>query len=269
VLPRRTAQRGDRVRRGLRVTADPHVGAELAEQAERAIAGSSAYRSAWRLFRGWCRERGLTALPATQETLVTYIAHRHRVEGNVAATLEVALNAVLKAHKAVRLASPTSEALRAIVAEARRHAPRPTSLPLEDVRAVVHACGDDAAGLRDRALLLTIHHGRLSRVRAIRLDVDHLARPELAALRQPHPEPVLCPVVAIERWLAARGNPPSGPLFVSIHGIHGPRFGRRLSPGDVHRILCLRCDAAGIRRVRTSAFRLPPLPPSTSKEPFR
>jgi integrase len=237
-----------------------------AELVERAVARSPAYRSAWRAFCAWCREHEREALPATPETLLAYITHRYRVERRAPATLDVAAHAIVKVHEAADLPSPASKALRALVLEARRHAPRPTSVELDEVRAVVGACGEDVAGVRDRALLLCVHHGRLSRVGAIGLNVEHLDRPALAALHQRHAEPLLCPALAIERWLAARGNPPQGPLFVSVHA---DRFGGRLAPGDVYRVLRQRCQAAGIRRLTPLAFRLPPVSPPSNKDPCR
>jgi integrase len=251
------------------------VRAELAQVAERALARAPAYRGAWKAFSVWCHAEGRTALPATAEALLAYIAHRYRVEGHAASTLDVVAHAVLRAHEAAGLPSPASRELHALVAEARRRAPQRASVQLDEVRAVAGACGEDAAGLRDRALVLSVHHGGLSRVGATGLDIDHLDRPRLAALRQPHPEPLLCPARALERWLAARGNPPEGPLFVSVHPdrVHG-LFGPRLAPGDVYRVLRQRCDAAGIRRLGALAFRLPLTPPSASpnkenKEPCR
>ena len=229
-----------------------------AHLAERAVAGSPAYRSAWKAFCAWCQEHERTELPATPETLLAYLAHRYRVERRAAATLDVAAYAIVKAHEAAGLPSPASEALRTLLMEAHRHAPRrPTSIALDDVRAVVGVCGEDVTGLRDRALLLCVHHGRLSRAGAIRLNVEHLDRPALAALHKRHAEPLLCPTLALERWLTARGNPAQGPLFVSVHA---GRFGGRLYPGDVYRVLRQRCDAAGIRRLTPLAFRLPPAP---------
>jgi integrase len=234
------------------------------ELAERAVAGSPAYRSAWKAFGAWCRAQQRSALPAAPETLLAYVTYRYRVERRAAATLDVAACAVVRAHDAAGLPSPASKALRALVMEARRRAPRRASVELDEVRAVVGACGEDETGLRDRALLLCVHHGRLSRVGAIRLNIEHLNRPVLVALHQRHPEPLLCPVLALERWLAARGNPSQGPLFVSVHA---GRFGGRLYPGDVHRVLCQRCDAAGIRRLTVPVFRRSPLPSSPHKEP--
>lgn len=235
------------------MSADAH-----ARLAERAVARSPGYRAAWKAFCAWCREHEQTPLPATPEALLGYITHRYRVERRAATTLDVAVHAIVKAHEGAGLPSPVSPALRDLVWEARLHTPQPMSPHLDEVRAVVRACGEDVTSLRDRAMLLSVHHGRLSRVRVISLDIEHLAQPALAALRQRHSEPLLCPALAIERWLAARGHPEQGPLFVSVHS---RRFGGRLHPPDVARVLHQRCDEAGIRRLSARTFRLPPIAP--------
>lgn len=219
---------------------------------DRVVAASPAYRCAWRAFSAWCEARGEPPLPASADTLLAYLTHRRDVEHRAASTLEVAAYAVIKVHTSAGLPSPASPSLRRAIHAARRITPRPTSAARDEVRAIAAACGDDLAGLRDRALLLAIHHARLTRVGAVRLDVDHLDHPALAALRLRDADPLICPAAAVDRWLAARGNPQAGPLFVSVHA---PHLGGRLSPVDVYRVLRLRCDAAGVRRLSAPALR--------------
>lgn len=230
-----------------------------AELAELAVAGSPAYRSAWKAFQAWCRGAEQLDLPATPATVLAYLGHRFRAEGRAASTLDVAICAIFKAHDAAGLPSPASAELRALVAEARRQA-LPASVDLDQVRAVSGACGEDAAGLRDRALLLAVHHAHLFRVRAVALDVEDLVPnpaewSELATLRLRHPDALLCPVLALERWLAVRGNPPKGALFVGIHPQRARRFGARLRVQDVNRILEHRGTAAGMDGLTPLAFR--------------
>jgi integrase len=230
----------------------------LTPLADQALADSPTYRSAWRAFRAWCQEQNRSALPATSETLLAYLVQRRGAERCAPATLDVVACAVAKVHEAVELPNPASSAVREFIREARRLAPGPRRLKLDELRAVMRACGDDVTGVRDRAMLLCVHHGRLSRIAVVSLDIEHLEQPGLAALRERASEAHLCPARALERWLDMRGNPAAGPLFVSVHA---SRFGSRLAPGDVYRVLRLRGQAAGVPALTTRVFRRPPAAP--------
>src|SRR5262245_24505801 len=72
-----------------------------------------AYRIAWASFEDWCRERGRTALPATEETLVSYVDHLARHTDCSPETAKVAMAAIRRAHRMRRppLPWPDSEFL--------------------------------------------------------------------------------------------------------------------------------------------------------------
>src|SRR5690349_4943027 len=75
-------------------------------RASKAESTVRAYQSDWRDFCRWCESHGMRALPATPETVASYIAEcsvRLKV-----ASLQRRLNAIAEAHKATGLESPTS-----------------------------------------------------------------------------------------------------------------------------------------------------------------
>src|SRR5215471_17596608 len=64
------------------------------------------YRADWRDFCGWCDSHAVCALPASPDTVASYIAHcagRLKV-----GSIQRRLNAIAEAHKAMGLDSPTS-----------------------------------------------------------------------------------------------------------------------------------------------------------------
>ena len=75
-----------------------------ASKAENTLRG---YQSDWRDFCAWCEARGLGPLPASAETVATYIAEcagRLKV-----GSIQRRLNAIAEAHKAVGMESPTHQ----------------------------------------------------------------------------------------------------------------------------------------------------------------
>lgn len=64
------------------------------------------YRGDWKDFCTWCEPRDLSSLPASPETVATYIAEcaGHLKVGSI----QRRLNAIAEAHKAVGIESPTS-----------------------------------------------------------------------------------------------------------------------------------------------------------------
>src|SRR5712671_5043911 len=73
-----------------------------ASKAENTLRG---YKGDWRHFCAWCESHGLCPLPASPETVASYIAEcagRLKV-----GSVQRRLNAIAEAHKAVGLESPT------------------------------------------------------------------------------------------------------------------------------------------------------------------
>jgi len=232
-------------------------------RANRAQNTMRAYRAAWRAFAAWCEAEGRPALPADALAVADYLAHA--AQKRKPSTLAVHVAAIRAAHKAAGHPDPTAdERARAVLRGIRRvHGQPPAQrepLTLDDLRAMLRTCGDDLAGLRDKALLLVGFAAALRRSELVALDVEHIRLngvlritltrsktdqegqgthktiPRLA-------DPELCPVRALRAWLDAAGIA-SGPVFRSVN--RWGKLGRRLSPYDVVRIVKRRAEAAGL-----------------------
>ena len=232
-------------------------------RANRAPNTYRAYRAAWRSFAAWCAEHHCPALPADALAVADYLAHaaqRHKPS-----TLAVHVAAIRAAHKAAGQPDPTAdERVAATMRGIRRvHGQPPAQrepLSLNDLRALVRACGDDLAGLRDKALLLVGFAAALRRSEIVALDVEHvringvlritIARSKTDQEGQGFSKTIprladqeLCPVRALRAWLDAAGIR-SGAIFRSIS--RWGKLGARLSAYDVARIVKRRAQAAGL-----------------------
>lgn len=140
-------------------------------------------------------------------------------------------------------------------AKRREAAPRKRRALTRDLLdVVVDACGDDARGLRDRAILLVgWAAGGLRRSELCALDIKSARRAvsgyvikltstktQVAGTELPLRGRA---ADALTAWLDGRGEE-EGPLFVGIH--RSGRFLGRLSGRAIDRIVRLRADAAGI-----------------------
>jgi hypothetical protein len=120
-----------------------------ASKAESTLRG---YKSDWRHFCGWCEGHDLCPLPATPETVASYIAEcaGHLKVGSI----QRRLNAITEAHKAVGLDSPTHSPIvrntmkgirRTLGTAPTQKAPAVT----DDIRAMVEAADAGTIGARD------------------------------------------------------------------------------------------------------------------------
>ncbi len=237
--------------------------AEDYARASRAPNTLRAYRAAWRTFATWCAERGHPALPATPLTVADYLAD---IAGRYkASVLAVHRAAIAAAHKAAGHPNPTTdERVRATLAGIRKVHGQPAAqrdpITLDTLRALVRACGDDLAGLRDRALLLVGFAGALRRSELVALDAEHIrlngalritiARSKTDQEGQGYTKTIprlddeaICPVRALRAWLDAAGIQ-SGAVFRSVN--RWGQVGARLSAYDVARIVKRRAEACGL-----------------------
>jgi len=232
-------------------------------RATRAQNTMRAYRAAWRSFAQWCAAEGRSALPADPLTVADYLAHT--AQTHKPSTLGIHTAAIRAAHRAAGHADPTAdERARAVLRGIRRvHGQPPAQrdpLTLDDLRAMVRACGDDLAGLRDKALLLVGFAAALRRSELVGLDVEHVrlngvlritiakskTDQEGQGITKTLPrlaDQELCPVRALRAWLDAAGIA-SGPVFRAIN--RWGKLGARLSAYDVARIVKRRAEAAGL-----------------------
>ena len=201
-----------------------------------------AYSKAWAQFEEWCRDHGVTSLPADPvlvAAFVTYLAE----EGIRPTSIDLALVAISQAHKLSGHDSPTtSSAVRETLKGVRREVGTATRqvAPLlpEHIRRIVDTLGGDPIGLRDRALLLIGFAGAFRRSELVALNVSDIEEhPEgiKILLRRsktdqegqgrivgiPFAEdPKLCPIRALRRWVDRSGIT-TGPIFRSVS-----RYGR-------------------------------------------
>lgn len=233
-----------------------------ASKAESTLRG---YQSDWRDFCAWCESRNLCPLPATPETVATYIAEcAGRLKPG---SIQRRLNAITEAHRAVGLDSPTHSPVVANTMKGIRRtmgtAPAQKAPALtDDIRAMVDATDAGTIGLRDRALILLGFAGAFRRSELVGLDAEDCAFGKdglTVTLRRSKTDqegvgrrvgipygsnPETCPVRIIQRWMEHAGIS-AGPLFRSInrHGHLGPG---RLSGIDVARVVKKLAERAGL-----------------------
>jgi site-specific recombinase XerD len=151
--------------------------AELARH-EKAAATRRAYRSDFLIFEVWCQNGGVSALPATPETIAAFLAHDVET-GSRPSTLGRRVAAIRYAHKLAGHPVPTDdERVKATMRGIRRSlgtAPQKKApATAERIIAMALATGEDLKGLRDRALLLIGFAGAFRRSELVALDLEDL-----------------------------------------------------------------------------------------------
>ncbi|HUA78597.1 MAG TPA: site-specific integrase [Acetobacteraceae bacterium] len=197
------------------------------------------YRADWQAFTDWCAglEERPSALPAAPETVAAFLS-RESFERNLGfATVKRRASGIARAHAAAGLPAPTRaklvvDTLRGIRNE-RALPPRKKKAATEDLlRAMIARTADDLRGCRDRAILLGGFGGAFRRSELAALEVAWLAwtpKGVVATLPRSKGDPEgegqsvpllrtggpLCPVAALEAWLARSGIT-RGPVFRAI-----------------------------------------------------
>jgi site-specific recombinase XerD len=228
-------------------------------RAARADNTRRAYRSGVAAFTEWCAVHMQTALPAAPATVAAFLA-AEAGRGLAVNTLRLRHAALRYLHLLAGYPPPTASPLvSATFAGIRRAHRRPlrkkTALVVEPLRAALKAIPDTLPGLRDRALLLVGFAAALRPSELARLDIAALARHEdgIALFlpwrkndQEAHGTTVwlpagqtdLCPVTALETWLAA-AEIGEGPLFRRLWRLPPPRTrkgARRKLVADRYRI---------------------------------
>jgi site-specific recombinase XerD len=223
--------------------ADAEAAAADYRRAARAENTRRAYRAAVARFTEWCAALGQTALPASAETVAAFLA-AEAGRGLAVNTLRLRHAALRYLHLLAGYPPPTASPLvSATFAGIRRAHRRPlrkkTALVLEPLRATLSAIPDTLPGHRDRALILVGFAAALRPSELARLDIAALTRHEdgIALFlpwrkndQEAHGTTVwlpvgqtdLCPVTALEAWLAAAGIT-EGPLFRRLWRLPPPR----------------------------------------------
>ena len=224
-----------------------------------------AYRSDWKHFVAWCRNADRAPLPATPQTVASYIAEM--AEDYKFSTIRRRLTSINKAHDLEGLASPgRSPLVREVKDGIKREigAKETGKDPLltDDIVRMVEALGDDLAGARDRCLLLVGFAGCFRRSELVSLDVDDLRfRPEgvVVSVEKSKTDQygegtqtaipygrreATCPVSALRHWLDVSAIT-EGAVFRPINK-HGHIRPRRLTAGSVALIVKRTAIAAGL-----------------------
>ena len=193
-----------------------------------------AYRAAVRAWCAWCGKRDRPALPAVGADVAAFLAAERR-RGSAASTIDLRRAAIRYLHRAANCPVPTDDACVAeTVSGIHRQAASLGESPRKKIaatapvlRRLLALIPDDPnthaglVGLRDRAVLLVGFAGALRRSelaaittaqleatdRGLRLTLPRSKGAQAQAVTVPLPygDTELCPVRALERWLAAAG----------------------------------------------------------------
>jgi len=197
-----------------------------------------AYTQSWRHFVKWCEGHQVASLPATAETVATYLADL--ADNNLkASTIQGRITAISRAHQLHNFPSPTAMAVVVETWKGIRNAlgtapAQKKPLLTLDIRRIMEALPDTKAGVRDRAILLLGFASAVRRSELVGLnieDIEQLHEGLKVTLRRSKTDqegrghtigvlygtrPETCPVRAVEWWLSVRGPEP-GALFHPIN----------------------------------------------------
>ena len=252
---------------GSLVARDEAVFAQAAAYASTASAAATrkGYGSDWTHFAAWCQGQGLAALPAAPVTVGGYLAAMAPVLK--VSTLGRRLAALAIAHRLaghqLDLKHPGIAAVMTGIRRQHGSAQRQAAPATVDVvKAMAATCGEDLAGLRDRALLLLGFAGAFRRAELVALQVEDVTEDAAAGglrvtLRRSKGDQAgegqvvgiartgsaTCPVAALALWRGAAGIE-TGRLLRSVDR-HG-RVGDGLSDKAVALVVKRRAEAAGL-----------------------
>lgn len=235
----------------------------------------------------------LPATVETVRAYVAHLAQRFDTDGSpcdhggeckcssrfAPATITRRLAAISVAHQLAGMESPTRDAtVRAVLTGARRSigTAQREAAPVGtiEVRRIVARMGDGTlTEMRDRAILLAGLALAARRSELVGLDVEHLERCDegyrvtiarsktdqegrgaVRALVHGN-DPDTCPVMALERWLAAAAIT-SGPVFRKVHKGGKSVSDRRLGGEAVSAVVKARAPLAGLDPSRVSGHSL-------------
>jgi site-specific recombinase XerD len=205
-------------------------------EAEKAEATRAAYASDWQQFAIWCATRSASPLPAHTGIVAAYLSLLAS-SGLKASSIGRKCAAIGYRHKMAGIDPlPTSqEGVRVVLRGIRRTigtAPtQKTAATATIVRQMLTACPDNTIGLRDRALLSFGFASAMRRSELVALMVEDLtwvddgvrvlirkSKTDQEGQGQEIAVPrglKLCPVAALQAWLAAAGIT-GGPVFRAV-----------------------------------------------------
>jgi site-specific recombinase XerD len=242
--------------------------------AEKAFGTRRAYRSDFRIFSVWCKDRELASLPALPATVATYLAYE--VGQNLRpSTLGRRLAAIQYAHQHAGHEAPTNaEAVKATLRGIRRTLgiarSRKAPATANTAKAMARAVPDSLIGLRDRAILLLGFAGAFRRSELVALDVADIQSVDgglrvtirRSKIDQEGEGAIIaivagttdCPARALMTWLSAAGIG-EGPVFRPINKV-GNVSCTRLSGRSVANVVKQYAERVGLDPKMFSAHSL-------------
>lgn len=233
------------------------------------------YESDFIHFERWCSSRGLTPLPASEETIIGYVLYwgdpeQDRLDGDIMLrpnTLERRVFGIKAHHSQNRQEWPKylngeddliTGTLRYIGIAQKATSTRSNAISRRKLEAIVREMPETAIGVRNRAILLIGFYAALRRSEIVNINLDDITFSDegmhddegvIVHLRESKTDKtgegedifvnymntVPCPVVTLQEWIKVRGNEP-GPLFTNLWNPDKSKDGR-LSPPTVNRIL--------------------------------
>jgi site-specific recombinase XerD len=204
-------------------------------RAEKAAATRRAYSKDFKLFRGWCAQRGVSALPASAAAVAAFLACEAE-RGRRPSSIGRRIAAIRYAHKLAGLVLPTDdERVRATMRGIRRSigaAPvKKAPATVERILTMVPIADGRLATIRDRALLLLGFAGAFRRSELVALDVadiEEMTEGLRVTIRRSKTDQegcgnviaiprgtMACPVAALKTWLEV-ASITDGPVFRPI-----------------------------------------------------
>jgi site-specific recombinase XerD len=233
-------------------------------RAEKAEATRRAYRTDFGIFRAWCAERRISALPAAPEAVAAFLAHEAERQVRPS-TIGRRVAAIRYAHKLAGFSLPTDdERVRATVRGIRRSLGAAPSKKMpataERVIGMAPLVGTKLSAIRDRALLLIGFAGAFRRSELVAINVEDLeetAEGLRITIRRSKTDQeghghviaiprgvIACPVAALKTWLEAAAIT-EGPVFRPI-GKGGRLQLGRLTDRSVADIVKAHAQRAGL-----------------------
>lgn len=225
------------------------------------------YAQSYKAFARWCEESGHMAFPADQRTVKLFIAWVSRFHKIKLSHLTHILSAIRDRHLRANLPSPVTRAERDLVTTiARRRPEEPVQkepITPQQLLQIVKRLDDSPRALRDKALLTfgfasSWRRSEIASLQRASLRLtdqgmtvklgkskgDQVGKGREISIPYANRRPALCPVRAMEAWLAVRGNQP-GPLFYSFYR-SGQKRGRGINGAGINFVVKRSLQLAGI-----------------------
>ena len=217
------------------------------------------YQSEWISFEAWAAVARIVALPATPQTVATYLAWMADA-GSSAATIAGHAAAIRERHRSAGLPVPTDDPhVQETLAGIRRvigtRSNRKAPVDADALHKMLATLGSDVAAHRDRAVILVGYEGAFRRSELVALDVesitwrsDHarilISRSKTDQEGEGRYKVLRASCAALRDWLQI-AKIDAGPVFRGVTKSGSVRE-TRLTAGSVARIVKATARAAGL-----------------------